>query len=335
MSKYEARRLTSQDTSEWDSLVEASPHGTIFHTSDWYSICGDTTGRTPRLYGCYNKNGELQGGCLLYSYIDTPLFKVASSRLELVPYGGFVLKELATTKRRKQEKTYHRVVDALRTTIEQENYDYLELVNAPGFTDIRPLLWNGWASQLFYTYHLDLQDDIHGNYSQSVRRTVRKAEEDDMTVRQHDDPDLFYRLFSLTYERQGVTPPVEPDFFHRILAMLHDTDRGEMWCVETDTGTPAAAEIIVWDNKRAYRWGAASHPDLIRTGAPTLLSTRILEEWKDRGFTEFNLMGGNMHHLARFIAKLNPILVPYYGADKKNLRGKTARYLYNRFKDNK
>jgi hypothetical protein len=99
--------------------------------------------------------------------------------------------------------------------------------------------------------------------------------------------------------------------------MLDHERAGEVWTAETVGGDLACAEIIIWDDKRAYRWSAASNTDLRDTGATSLLLTEIFRDLKERGFKEINLMAANTPHLSRFIASFNPRLLPYYCVQKK------------------
>ena len=92
-----------------------------------------------------------------------------------------------------------------------------------------------------------------------------------------------------------------------------------MWVGKTKSGEISAAEIFVYDNKRAYRWSAATHTTLRKTGAYSLLLFKVFKNMRERGFKEINLMAANMPQLAKFITSFNPQLVPYFEVEKTSI----------------
>jgi hypothetical protein len=101
---------------------------------------------------------------------------------------------------------------------------------------------------------------------------------------------------------------------------------------ETPSGEVASAEIIIWDNKRAYRWSAASHTYFEDTGETSLLLYEIFQDLKKKGFKEINLMAANTPHLTKFISSFNPRLVPYYSVEKKTFLAEVIEGGYNIYK---
>ena len=207
----------------------------------------------------------------------------------------------------------------IRDRFNSNRYDYVELVNSPAFVDIRPFIHNGWRSSVYYTYYLNLTKDIDRSISKKTRNIVRKAEKEGITIRKMTDVEEFYKLYSMTYTRQGLNTPVNIEFFDEMISLIKGENMGKMWFAKTSTGELASAEVFVWDEKRAYRWVAGSHSSLRKTGATSYLLYHIFNELKEKGFTEVNLMGANTPHLAMFLTGFNPKLVPYFSVKKTNL----------------
>ncbi len=136
MSDSFVRELESSEYKLWDDLVEKSPHGTIFHTSDWLRVCRDVLNRNPRIYGCF-QNHELVGGCSLFINKVAGIFKVASSTCEMTPYGGIVIKESPSSKVRKREQESHKIMNSLGKFL-CEQFDRIEIRFSPDFLDLRP-----------------------------------------------------------------------------------------------------------------------------------------------------------------------------------------------------
>lgn len=322
----EVRELREGDRRLWDDLVEASPQGTIFHKSFWLEASSDLFDKVLRIYGCFN--GEsLVGGCSIYLG-SIKFMRFASSTVEMTPYGGLLLEQTSTSKVRERESLYNEVIEALIRRFDQSSLPYIKLTNSPGLVDIRPFSLNGWDSRVLYTYCFDLDGEIEAKISKKARNTVRKAAKSDITIKNSRDIDAFYGLFSMTFERQGLKPPVTRGFMERMIKLVDDQGAGDMWIAETGSGETAAAEIFIWDNKRAYRWSAASHPSYRDTGAPSFLLYDIFRQLKERSFKEVNLMAANTPNLTKFISSFNPRLVPYYSVERKSILGKIGELGY-------
>lgn len=156
-----------------------------------------------------------------------------------------------------------------------------------------------------------MDTEIEKKVSKNIRQTVATAIKNNITIKKLNDPALFYRLLSMTFERQNLKVPATKSFFEKILDMLSEKQLGEMWIAETDTGEVAAAEIIIWDDKRAYRWAVAAHTEFKNVGATSLLLYQLFHDLKNKRFKEINLMAANTPQLAFFISSFNPQLIPY------------------------
>jgi hypothetical protein len=93
--------------------------------------------------------------------------------------------------------------------------------------------------------------------------------------------------------------------------MLKEKKWGEMWLAKTKDGKIVSGYVIAWDTKRAYDWLTASHIELRKSGAVTLLIFKILQELSSK-VSEINLSSANTLNDSRFISQFNCQLVPYY-----------------------
>jgi hypothetical protein len=328
----DTRELTEDQFEMWDELVDTSPHGTVFHKSYWLTACSEILRKKPRFYGCF-EDDQLVGGCSLYTF-KSSFFKRAESTAVMTPYGGLLLIPTESCSVRKQEEYDARVIECLIEELAREHFDFVRIINPPSFVDIRPLTWNGWTSTVYHSYYLHLTRDIEAMVSKNARRYVRKAAKDNIHIRRLDIADVptYYRLFSMTFERQSRQPPVTEDFLEKTVRVLESKQKGEMWVAETPEGDVASAEIVVYDTKRAYRWSAASHTDLQDMGATSLLLCEMFKNLSERGFKEIDLMAANTPQLARFIANFNPTLRPFYGLEKRRALFRIGESIYRSMK---
>ena len=325
MTNIEVRELKKNEYGVWDELVENSPHGTIFHSSDWLTTCSELLNKKLKIFGCF-ENGQLVGGCSLYTHKLKRFFKVASSTIEMTPYGGVILAQSQSTKVREQEQTYSNIIKSLCNTFDNEHFNHIQIINSPDFVDVRPFTWNGWDSKVYYAYYLIL-NDFEKRLSRDPKRNIKKAIKNEISIEKSNDITSFYELFEGTFSRQGLKPPVTKGFLVTVFDMLLKHEKGEMWIAKTKSEEIVAAEIFVYDNKRAYRWSAATHTELRKTGAYSLLLFEVFRDMQNRGFKEINLMAANTPQLTEFITSFNPKLVPYYKVEKSSTKYKLVEIL--------
>lgn len=332
MSEIEVRKLKRVEYKIWDELVDESSHGTIFHKSFWLITCSNALNKKLKIYGCF-ENGQLVGGCSLYTHKIKRFLKMASSIIEMTPYGGVILAPSTSTKVREREQIHRDIIKSLCNAFDNEHFDHIQITNSPDFVDVRPFTWNGWDSKIHYAYYLIL-NDFEKRLSRDLKRNINKAIKNEINIEKSDDITLFYDLFEETFSRQCLKPPVTKEFLANVFDMLLKHEKGEMWIAKTKSEGIAAAEIFVYDNKRAYRWSAATHTELRKTGAYSLLLFEVFRDMQNKRFEEINLMAANTPQLAEFITGFNPKLVPYYGVEKTSSRYDLAKMLFKRFNKN-
>ncbi|WP_455277743.1 GNAT family N-acetyltransferase [[Eubacterium] cellulosolvens] len=329
MPDIEVRELKEKEFDLWDRFVESSPYGTIFHKSYWLKTISGSLGKKLRFFG-YFEDGELVGGCSLYIFI-IGFLKLASSTMKMTPYNGILLSESPSSKVRKQESGFKTIIDSLCSEFEKE-FDYIRIANSPRLIDIRPFIWNRWESEVFYEYDLNLKDDIRKHISKNARYLIRKAIKNKITPERLSALDLsaYYELFSMTYQRQNLDPPVSKNFLETIFSVLEAKNIGEMWIAKTSNGDIASSEIIILDNERAHCWTSANHTDFRKTGSNALLLYEISKDLMKRRIKELNLAAANTPHLAYYWTNFNPELIPYYCVIKKNMMAKIGESVFRK-----
>jgi len=310
----EVRILKKEEYPLWDALVIKSPQGTVFHSSIWVSTCAELSNKNEVIMGVF-KNNSLFAGCALYSHNKYKLFSLAVSTATMTPYGGYLFMPFENTKVRENEQMRNAVISAINSELIKK-YHYLNIVNPPEISDIRPFVWNAWKPSIYYSYFFNLDGNLEEKISKKVRNTIRKSQKSGISIQRENDPDLYYKLTLKTYEKQLRKPPVTKKFLLEMIKTIISNNLGEMWIARTSMGEPAAGEIIVWDHKRAHRWSATSDAQYKDSGATSLLLFEILQNLQTRGFHEINLMAGNTPRLTKFVSSFNPQLIPYYGVEK-------------------
>jgi hypothetical protein len=324
MSSLEIRQIDNSEYGLWDDLIEKSPYGTIFHTSDWLTICKDVLKKDFKIYGCFQKD-KLLGGCTIFVNKLLGIFKVATSSCDMTPYGGIVTGDFSNEKARKQIQDSFEIINSLCKFFNEQRFHSISINPAPSFYDIRPFTWNGWDSKVFYAYYIDLHNNIDKQISKDIKRDIKKARENRIITRKLNDPSIHYNLFSRVFQRQEKKCPVSLEFFIRVFELIEKKNIGYMLVAENSSSEIIASHIRLYDKKNICAWTAASNPEFRDSGANTLLYYNEIKELEKDNFEYMNMMAANTKRFTDFIAGFNPKLVPYFFVGFHSGIGKIVR----------
>ncbi|WP_298669782.1 GNAT family N-acetyltransferase [uncultured Methanofollis sp.] len=315
ISEISVRRLEPDELPVWDAVVSSAPEGSIFHSSPWLSVmsCGREIDYT--VYGFFNGD-DLIGGCPLFFYQIGGLISVGTSIPPMNPYGGIVLLPLEEGSARACEQRQQDVVRSLIQQMKVENYASIHIVHAPEWQDIRCFIWEGWETNVLYTYYLD---PANFSMSRNARRNMKKGRENGIVIQKFEDIDMFYKLFEYTFQNRGMAPPLQKPLLRSIFKTFHERGNCELVTAHNRDGDVIGGDIYLTDNRRVYRWAAATTPEAKASGASFLLLYESLLDFGERGYRQINLMTANIPYLAEFTQNFSPHLVPYYGVKNRSV----------------
>ena len=331
MSEIKVSEIDKNEYALWDELVECSPHGTIFHSTDWLTMCSEASNRNLKIFGCF-ENDILVGGCSLFVHNLKGDFKVASSTCSMTPYGGVVLEQESNNMGRRQLHRHQNLIKHLYEALYKEKFHSVQITNPPEFLDIRPFTWNGWDCEIKYAYYMNLEKDIEKNLSKGVKENIKKALKKGIQTERRMDVKRHYELSKMIYEKQGLKPPVNEEFFENVVNLLKSKNIGEMMVSETSEGEIVASNIVLWDKKKAYGWSAASDPAFRKLGANVLQIQELFKYLKNQGFKNIDCMSANTPRLTEFIVGFHPTLIPYYRIGKEGHKYRLVKNIYQTYK---
>jgi len=324
MYKFDIAELSRNDYHQWDTLVDYSRHGTIFHKTGWLDACARALGKKVKIFGCF-QDGQLIGGCSLFLEKIYGILTVANSTCCIMtPYGGVVLSASPSTSVHRQETYSREIIESLIKEFEKEQFYSISIQNSPQFLDIRPFTLNGWRSSVFYAYYINLDNYFESNYDSSAKRNIRKAEKNRIIFEPFSDISRYYTLFCETYTRKNLEPPVPERLFTDIYSFIRDQNCGKMVVAKTTDDEIACAEIVIWDSKQAFSLSAVSDSRFLNSGASSFLMNEELKMLRNQGIPMINIMMANVPQLSSFASSFNPSLLPYY-----QVQSRKARHLLN------
>jgi CelD/BcsL family acetyltransferase involved in cellulose biosynthesis len=230
----------------WRGFVAGHPEATPFHHPDWARLVADCYGYRAFALVARDAAGAITAGL--------PVVEVRHPGRGLkwvsLPYTDYC-PPLARTPREQQE-----LASALRRAGQAASVRRIE---------VRGPLAGGAATGATALRHVlalssDPAEVYAGFHRSQVRRSIRRAEREGLTVRQATRPEdlvsTFYRLHLRTRRRQGV--PVQPRRFFRLLwEYAISPGLGSVLIVEASARPVAAAVFLAWNGTVIYKFGAS------------------------------------------------------------------------------
>lgn len=198
----------------------------------------------------------------------------------------------------------------------------------PGMTDIRGFQWQGYRTDIRYTYLIDLAQPPHLRHS--MRKRNRKLLHRGAIIRRIDDPRLCVRMLRETFRNQQGELPVSEAVLERWIRRLVDVSLARQYILEVD-GRIAGIKTVLCDRDTecAWTWVGATHPDFRKEGASAMLMALLLQTLGDEGYKTCDLLGANIERFALFKAGFGGKLTPFYTAlgYQRSAAGKAAGLL--------
>lgn len=272
----EIQRINPIGDSNWNALVSSQPKCSFFHTAEWAKVLADTYGYAP----VYFAAAETDGSRSILPLVEVDSWLTGRRGIGL-PFTDDCEPLCADAKM--FQKLFAGAVEFGKS----RNWKYLELRGGRELSGEVP------PSLSFYGHGLDLtvgEDKLFMQLEGSVRRAVRKAEKNGVTVEILQSVEavwIFYVLQCQTRKKHGL-PPQPLKFFLNIHRHILSQNMG-MIVLARHEGRPVAASVYFNFGGRAiYKFGASDERFQELRGANLVMWTAI-KEFVRRGAKHLDL----------------------------------------------
>ena len=286
MSKYNFSDAESK--SEWDEFIQSHPESNFLQSWDFYEFHA-SRGNTIVRRLAKNSKGKIVGA---YAGV------VESARRgrHLAIAGGPILnwQKLELVKEtfkdiRTQAEQLHCVFARIRPQLELSDASLklfeqtLKLKRAPMYLSVE------------YAGILDLnktEEELLKNMRQRLRRALRKAEKNGLTVEKSIDPESiheFYQIQLQTAKRHDFISFSE-DFLYKQFKAFAPHGEAVLYTAKYNGETLAQNFMIFYGNEASYHYGVSSELGTKLSGAP-LLHLTAMRDAKQRGIKRYNFWG--------------------------------------------
>ena len=283
--KYTVKTVENQ--TEWDEFVTAHPDANFLQSWDFYEFYFSRGFDIVRR-GIYDENDQLVG---VYAGEVEP----AKRGRHLAVAGGPIfdwtnqeIKNLIFSDMKQQAKklkcTFVRVRPQLQNTPENAKiFQQLGFRKAPMYLSVE------FAGVLNLE---NSEEEILKNMRQRLRRALRKAEKNQITIEKTSDPKAihdFYQIELQTAKRHDFYAFSE-DFLTKQFAAFAKNDEAVLYIAKLNGEILAENFMIFYGNEASYHYGVSSELGTKYSGAP-LLHMEAMRDARKRGIKRYNFWG--------------------------------------------
>ena len=283
--KYTVKTVENQ--SEWDKFVTAHKDANFLQSWDFYEFY-QSRGFDIVRRGVYDENNQLVG---VYAGEVEP----AKRGRHLAVAGGPIfdwtnqeIKNLIFSDMKQQAKklkcTFVRVRPQLQNTPENAKiFQQLGFRKAPMYLSVE------FAGVLNLE---NSEEEILKNMRQRLRRALRKAEKNQITIEKTSDPKAihdFYQIELQTAKRHDFYAFSE-DFLTKQFAAFAKNNEAVLYIAKLRGEILAENFMIFYGNEASYHYGVSSELGTKYSGAP-LLHMEAMRDARKRGIKRYNFWG--------------------------------------------
>ena len=283
--KYTVKTVENQ--TEWDKFVTSHPDANFLQSWDFYEFYFSRGFDIVRR-GIYDENNQLVG---VYAGEVEP----AKRGRHLAVAGGPIfdwtnqeIKNLIFSDMKQQAKklkcTFVRVRPQLQNTPENaKTFQQLGFRKAPMYLSVE------FAGVLNLE---NSEEEILKNMRQRLRRALRKAEKNQITIEKTSDPKAihdFYQIELQTAKRHDFYAFSE-DFLTKQFAAFAKNDEAVLYIAKLNGEILAENFMIFYGNEASYHYGVSSELGTKYSGAP-LLHMEAMRDARKRGIKRYNFWG--------------------------------------------
>ncbi len=283
--KYTVKTVENQ--TEWDEFVTAHPDANFLQSWDFYEFYFSRGFDIVRR-GIYDENNQLVG---VYAgevepakrgrhlaIAGGPIFDWTNPEVKKLIFDDMELQA------KKLKCTFVRVRPQLQNTPENAKiFQQLGFRKAPMYLSVE------FAGVLNLE---NSEEEILKNMRQRLRRALRKAEKNQITIEKTSDPKAihdFYQIELQTAKRHDFYAFSE-DFLTKQFAAFAKNDEAVLYIAKLNGEILAENFMIFYGNEASYHYGVSSELGTKYSGAP-LLHMEAMRDARKRGIKRYNFWG--------------------------------------------
>jgi len=292
MSGYRSCVLSPDEYPEWDTLSAQAGHGRIFTDRRWLLIISECFGVQVRMAAVEADGAPVAGLPMMTRKrgmfcLSTP--PPVSLYNSLILDHSHPMQDAAA------------VLHLLLKTAEK-SCNYISTVISPMPAAEKTFAGHGWRLSDMESIILEIGDyqETWKNFSQSLRRKIRRAEEQNLRFHELDDAGIIISLHQKSYARHHLAPPIPNEVLGAWLKRLHDAGLARFYAAALPLGDIVSARVVVPDGRILFDLVAGADIAAHDIAASHWLVAKILQLYSANEFLHFDFMGANTPGVSDF-----------------------------------
>ena|SRR5438270_5233494 len=316
--------LAPHEYTEWDALVDRSPHGTVFHYSWWLQISAQRF----QILGARDKGGRLVAG------IPLPVKRIAGLSLlhspTLTPYLGPVFDltgEEGVCDQLYLMRSYGELLASHIPSFDSFRY----LVGAAG-PDLQGFLWAGFHAELAYTFRIprtQTLESVEQQMTRTHRQNLSKALRLRLRITRNEGETALEALSRMHHGRHEIL--LYPDELAKQLCLAAiERGKGELYLARSSDNVPIAALVTVHDTRASYQIISAFDTSRESEQGSYILLWEALKHSLQEG-RDYDFEGSSLRGVEKFYRRWGAAALPVWRLTRiGSIRGFLMQQLISR-----
>jgi len=322
-----AIRVEDRDT--WDTFIDESPSGLLFHKWDYLHLTANHTKSTLLPYAVYNGDEPLCVFPLFWKRMHGINAVFSPPPLTVIPHLGCVMNgKFGSLKRSKKESLLGLIAEEIRGELLDLSPNYLSIAFVPGFHDIRHYLWDRCDARVRYTYTIDLErpiEEIWNNLHYKLRSKLKKESKSGLRLERSGDISTLHMLISERYRDPSLDiPPIKRDYLEDLVRAYPEIGVYTLYDAEDEVAAVVAAQ----EYKRFLLWIGTPRIEGVHAGNE-YLQWLLIQRAKAEGYSYLENIGANTPDLNFFKSRFCSSLGIYMEVFQKDAVGTLAEWAYS------
>ncbi|GAB4450096.1 MAG: hypothetical protein OHK0036_08160 [Bacteroidia bacterium] len=226
------------------------------------------------------------------------------------------------------------IINSLCDFLDQEfSKSIITITLPPQIQDAQPFFWHNYKVIPFYTYQIDLSQDIDeiiSCFSPEKRNSIKKAEKDGLKIIDDNNIDDLYHFIENTFERKNKY--LNNNVLKKFLQHTHQNNFIKVFsCVNKDNIKIASAGFLL-SNQKVYYLFSGYDPKHKHSGSIALLLFTAIRTFKESQYKIFDFEGSMLPDVEKNFREFGGNLIPYFSINKAPILLEIALKFYQRNK---
>ena len=212
-----------------------------------------------------------------------------------------------------------KVMDFIAKEIDELKIDFFSQKFNHEITNWLGFYWNGFKQTTYYTYRvlgIENIEQVYSNFHQKTKKTIRLAQEE-LIITEDISLEEFYRINSLTFQRQKIKVPYSEAFFIKLASICKEKNACKLFTAKDKLGNIHAVLMVVFNENTCYSIVSGADSNLRSSGATTLLNWHAIKFAHENGMKEYDFTGSMIEPIEKFFRHFGAIQTPYFLIEKK------------------